>query len=92
MNQTRLGSLIEAVFNTLIGFVISYLAWPYAAKLVGLPFNHAQHFGVVVFFTAISVARGYVVRRWFNAWLHRAAMRLAARINRDDTPENDGAL
>ena len=28
-------------------------------------------------YTFISVARGYVVRRWFEGRIHRAAMRLA---------------
>ena len=28
-------------------------------------------------FTVISVARGYIIRRWFNARLQRAAQRMA---------------
>jgi CO/xanthine dehydrogenase FAD-binding subunit len=28
-------------------------------------------------YTVISVARSYVIRRWFNQMLHRAAQRLA---------------
>jgi hypothetical protein len=33
--------------------------------------------GIGAWFTAISIARGYVLRRWFNARLHRAAQRIA---------------
>lgn len=80
MNQTKLGSLIETIVNTLIGFGVSFVAWPVAAWAFGIPFNLQQHFGVVLFFTVLSVARGYVVRRWFNARLHKASAAIAARL------------
>lgn len=44
-------------------------------------YSAGQHVGITVFFTIISVARGYVVRRWFNARLHNAAVRLARKLN-----------
>lgn len=81
MNQSRLGSLIETLLNTAIGFVISYVAWPPAAALVGMPYSSSQHMGMVAFFTVISVLRGYVVRRFFNAWLRRAAERMASALS-----------
>ena len=77
MNQTKLGSLIEALFNTAIGFIVSFIAWPVAAYLFDMEYTRAQHFEVVAFFTVISIARGYVVRRWFNAKLHSTALALA---------------
>ena len=80
MNQTRLGSLIEAAFNTLIGFIVSFIAWPIAAAVFGIEYTQGQHWGVVAFFTIISVARGYIVRRWFNARLHKASLELAKMI------------
>ncbi|MCP4700495.1 MAG: hypothetical protein GY862_27135 [Gammaproteobacteria bacterium] len=80
MNQTRLGSLIEAIINTLIGFVVSFIAWPIAAALTGIDYSTGQHWAVVAFFTVISAMRGYVVRRWFNARLHRISLGLAKAI------------
>lgn len=80
MNQTRIQSLIETVINTAIGFVVSYLAWPVAAAMFDMNYSAGQHVGITVFFTTISVARGYVIRRWFNARLHRTAGRLANRL------------
>lgn len=80
MQQTRLESIIETCFNTLIGFFVSYFAWPVAAWYYEIPYNHSQHFGVVLFFTVLSIARGYVIRRWFNAQLHRVAMAIAAKL------------
>jgi hypothetical protein len=32
-------------------------------------------------FTAISLVRSYVIRRWFNARLHRAAIKMAHAVN-----------
>lgn len=83
MHQSRLQSLIETIFNTLIGLVVSYLAWPPIAALAGLDFNHGQHIAVTAMFTVISVLRGYVVRRFFNARLQR----LAAAIAKHAEPE-----
>lgn len=80
MNQTRLVSLIEACINTAIGFCISYLAWPPIAAMFGMPYNHAQHFGIVLVFTVISVIRSYVIRRWFNNGLHLMAVKAAKKI------------
>lgn len=80
MDQSRLVSLIEVCFNTAIGFLVAYIAWPPAAAMFGLPYTHGQHFGIVAFFTVISVARGYVIRRWFNNGMHLAAVRLAKKI------------
>lgn len=82
MNQTRLASLIEAAINTLIGFVIAYLAWPPAAWFFGIEYQHSQQFGIVLFFTVLSVARGYVVRRWFNRRLHALSVRLSEELNK----------
>lgn len=77
MKQSRMGSFVEACLSTLIGFVVSYSAWPVVVWFFDMPYNHAQHIGIITFFTVISVIRGYVIRRWFNARLHKAAMKIA---------------
>lgn len=64
MTQTRLGSLIEALINVAIGFTISL----------------GQNLFIGVLYTLISVARSYVVRRWFNAYLTRAATAAAHKF------------
>lgn len=80
MNQTKLVSLIETSINTFIGFFISFIAWPIAAVMTGIEYTHGQHWGVVAFFTVLSVARGYLIRRFFNAGLHLTAVRIAKRF------------
>lgn len=81
MDQTRLGSFIEAWVNVAIGFGINF-----AANLLILPLfgftslTLATNFEIGLLYTVISVVRSYAIRRWFNARLHAASVALAARI------------
>lgn len=81
MNQTRLGSLIEALANVAVGFTINWTANMLILPLFGFQVTGGQALGIGVFFTVISVARSYCLRRWFNARLQAAAHRLARRLS-----------
>lgn len=81
MNQTKTTSLIETLLNTAIGFAVSFLSWPIAAALTGINYTHSQHWAVVAFFTAISIARGYTIRRFFNNGLHILAAKIASNLS-----------
>lgn len=78
MTQTRLGSLIEASVNIFIGFWINFFANLAILPLFGFTPSIKQNLLIGVLFTIVSVARQYVIRRWFNKRLHDAAQRLAA--------------
>jgi hypothetical protein len=80
VNQTRLGSLIEALANVAIGFGINWLANMAILPLFGFHVTGSQAFGIGVLFTIISVARTYALRRWFNARLQAAASRIARAV------------
>jgi uncharacterized membrane protein (DUF485 family) len=80
VNQTRLGSLIEALTNVVIGFGINWTANLLILPLFGFHVTGGQAFGIGVFFTVISVARSYILRRWFNARLQEMAQSFAARV------------
>ena len=77
MKQTRLGSFIEACINVLIGFAINFAANLVILPLIGFQISVGQNLFIGVLYTIISVARSYAVRRWFNARIHRAAVRLS---------------
>lgn len=77
MNQTRLGSFIEAWINVVIGFVINMVANFLILPLIGFQITLEQNLLIGVLYTAVSLTRSYVIRRWFNARLHRAAQVLA---------------
>ena len=77
MTQTRLGSFIEAWINVAIGFGINFGANLFILPLIGFQISVGQNLFIGVLYTIISVARSYCIRRWFNARIHRAALRLA---------------
>jgi hypothetical protein len=81
MNQTRLGSLIETVANTAIGFCVAIASQLLVFPLFGIHVPFSANLGIGAWFTAISIVRGYVLRRWFNARLRNAADRLAKEIS-----------
>jgi uncharacterized membrane protein (DUF485 family) len=64
--QTKLGSFVEAWANIAIGFAINFAANMLVFPLFGFDVTAGQAFGIGVIFTAISLARSYVLRRWFN--------------------------
>jgi hypothetical protein len=75
--QSKAGSAVETLTNTVVGFGLNYLA-----NLVVLPyfFGHsiglALNFYMGLVYTVISVVRGYALRRFFNGPLHRFTQRL----------------
>jgi heme/copper-type cytochrome/quinol oxidase subunit 4 len=79
--QTRLSSLIEAVISTAIGFVVSVLLTALVLPAYGHDVSFSHNLQITGIFTVASIARQYVVRRWFNDRIHAAALRLAAEAN-----------
>lgn len=77
MPQTRLQSLIEALLNVLIGYVINFVANLLILPLFGFNVTLTQNLAIGAIFTAISIVRSYLIRRYFNAKLHNLAERLA---------------
>lgn len=67
MSQTRIGSFVEAWANIAIGFGINF-----SANLLILPrfgfhsLTAGKAFGIGLVFTAISLARSFILRRYFN--------------------------
>jgi hypothetical protein len=68
VSQSRLGSFIEAWANILVGFGISYAANLIVLPLFGYDITAGDAFWVGLVFTLISLARSYVIRRWFNGF------------------------
>lgn len=66
MSQTQLGSFVEAWANIFVGFSINYAGNMLILPLFGLNVTYGNAFWIGVIFTGISLARSYVLRRWFN--------------------------
>lgn len=67
--QTRKMSLLEVCLSTAIGFLIAYLSQIFIFPLYGIEINHFAHLQITGIFTVISIARSYVLRRYFNGRL-----------------------
>jgi uncharacterized membrane protein (DUF485 family) len=64
--QTKIESLVEAWANIAVGFTINFTANMLILPLFGFDITAGKAFGIGVIFTAISLARSYMLRRWFN--------------------------
>lgn len=77
MQQTRLGSLIESAMNIAIGYVVALASQIAIFPMFDIHITMSTNLWIGAWFTAISLVRSYVIRRWFNAKLHSTAQRLA---------------
>lgn len=66
--QSRLQSLIESCTDIGIGFVISMLVGLVVYPIYGAPFSFGDNFQITCIYTAVGLARRYVVRRFFNTY------------------------
>lgn len=66
MAQTKLGSLTESMANIAAGFTINYIANLLIFPLFGMHISLTANLLMGAIYTAISLARSYVLRRYFN--------------------------
>jgi ABC-type maltose transport system permease subunit len=64
--QTKKQSFLESITNTSVGFVISLGATFVIFPLVGVESTGGKNILITIFFTAVSIARSYLLRRYFN--------------------------
>lgn len=77
MSQSRLGSFIETVANTFIGFVATLAAQLVIYPIFDIHISFVSNLWMTCWFTFASILRGYVLRRWFNNRLRAASERMA---------------
>ena len=78
MQQTKLGSFYESLINIIIGWSINFTANMTIFPLFGWDISVEQNIWLGTIYTFISLIRSYIVRRWFNAKLHKIAIKLAS--------------
>lgn len=83
MQQSRLESLLETIINTTIGYVIAIASQLLLFPIFGIHIPLSSNLLIGAWFTAISIVRGYVIRRWFNSRLKRLTQDLASKFNKD---------
>jgi hypothetical protein len=64
--QARRHSLLESVTNTAVGYLVSLASQLVIFPLLGIHVPLRTNLLIGTWFTAISIARGYVLRRVFT--------------------------
>ena len=77
MTQTKLQSLIESLLNIVVGYIVAIASQLLIFPLFDIQIPRSANLWIGLWFTVISLIRSYVIRRWFNARLHRAAVSIA---------------
>lgn len=64
--QTKLHSFLESLSNVAIGYGVALASQLLIFPLydIYIPLSHNIQIGL--WFTAVSIARSYILRRWFN--------------------------
>ena len=66
MPQSKLGSFIEALANVAVGFFIGVLSQHFIFPFYGIYIPVSTNFELAGWFTVISIARTYLIRRYYN--------------------------
>lgn len=67
MRQSKLMSFFESIGGTAIGFVVAFFANMFVLPWFGLSPSISENLLITTIYTAISIARGFGVRRVFEA-------------------------
>ena len=66
MQQSRLMSLAESVTNVVIGYVLAIATQIVVFPWFGIETGLAEHMTIGLAFVGVSLARGFLIRRFFE--------------------------
>lgn len=69
--QSRAQSMIESVTNVLIGYFVAVVSQIVIFPIFGIHVGIVDNLLIGLYFTAVSLVRGYFVRRLFNRVLSK---------------------
>ena len=68
MKQSRAMSLVEAVANVIVGYVLAIATQIVVFPWFGIETGLAEHLSIGLAFVGVSLVRGYLLRRLFERW------------------------
>ncbi len=89
--QSRAMSLVESIANVVVGFVVAVMAQMIVFPLFGIEASFAQNLAVGIAFTAVSLARSYVLRRFFEGLSQRPTRRDTRAYGKSSTADRAAA-
>jgi len=72
--------MIESVANVSIGYVTAIATQLIIFPVFGIDIDLGTNLSIGLVFTAVALIRSYIIRRWFNGMVHRAAMKLGDKL------------
>lgn len=70
--QSRMMSLIEAITNVVVGYALAILTQIVVFPWFGIDTGLTEHLTIGLAFVGVSLLRGYVLRRFFEAIAHES--------------------
>ena len=64
--QTKKQSFLESLTNVAIGYLVSVLSLFIIFPILGIESSTGKNLIITLYFTLISIARSYILRRYFN--------------------------
>ena len=64
--QTKRQSFIESLSNVAIGYLVSLISLFIIFPILGIESSTSKNLIITLYFTLVSVARSYILRRYFN--------------------------
>jgi len=64
--QTKKQSFLESLTNVAIGYFISLISLFLIFPILGIQSSTEKNLIITLYFTLISIARSYILRRFFN--------------------------
>lgn len=71
MSQSRTQSMIESAANVVIGYMVALGSQLVVFPMFGVHLPLQDNLLIGLWFTAISLVRSYLVRRWFNRMFNK---------------------
>lgn len=68
MRQSKKHSFVEACTSTAIGFVVAVIGTFFVVWALDIESTPVKNIKMTIFFTILSIIRGYFIRRWFDRY------------------------
>lgn len=68
MSQSKRMSFVESLSNVAVGYGVAVASQIVVFPIFGIHIPIRDNFLIGLWFTAISIVRSYVIRRWFNSF------------------------
>ena len=66
MSQSRKMSLVESISNVVIGYGVALVSQIIIFPIFDIHISLMDNIGIGLWFTAISICRSYLIRRFYN--------------------------